>query len=255
MPGAATRLHVLHCGGDRAPRSMSDPLGPDPGQLVYSPLLCGVVEHPLGNVLFDTGFHPRWLKVGGLGGMRIELSEEDLMPGRLSDIGLTPADITVVVLSHLHSDHAGGLEHFLHADVLVQRAEREFAEHPPPYQADLFDRRDFDLDLRWRVLDGEHDVFGDGAVVLVPTPGHTPGHQSAVVSLPQTTVILAGDVSYHLNVMRARRLSAVVWAADAMLASWLKLEAIERERSAQIVLSHEVSFRESIRLAPAARYD
>lgn len=255
MAGAATRLHVMHCGGDRTPRSMSDPLGPDPGRLVYSPLLCGVVEHPAGNVLFDTGFHPRWLDVGSLGEMTIELSEADLMPQRLADIGLTPDDIAVVVLSHLHSDHAGGLEHFRHAEVLVQRAEREFAGQRPPYQADLFDSRDFDLDLRWRELEGEHDVFGDGAVVLVPTPGHTPGHQSAVVSLPKATVILAGDVSYHLEPMRARRLSAVVWQADAMLASWLKLEAIERDRGAQIVLSHEVSFRDSVRLAPAAHYD
>jgi N-acyl homoserine lactone hydrolase len=249
------QLHVLHCGGDRTALSMSDPLGPDPGRIVYSPLLCSVVEHPDGNVLFDTGFHPRWLEAGSLGDMTIELSEDDLIDRRLAEIGLTPSDISVVLLSHLHSDHAGGLEHFSHADIVVQRLEREFAEQPPPYQDVLYDSRDFDLELGWREIDGEFDVFGDQAIVLTPTPGHTPGHQSAVVSLPGTTVILGGDVSYHLEPMRARRLPAVVWAADPMLSSWLKLEALERERDAQIVLSHEVSFRENIRLAPGAHYE
>jgi N-acyl homoserine lactone hydrolase len=255
MTPAGMTLHVLHCGGDRTPLSMSDPLGPNPGRIVYSPLLCAVIKHPNGNVLFDTGFHPRWMEVAGLGEMSVEVSAEDLIGHRLFEVGLTPDDITVVVLSHLHSDHAGGLEHFSHAEIVVQRAERAFALRPPVYQEALYDSRDFNLKLRWRELDGELDVFGDHAIVVVPTPGHTPGHQSAIVFLPQRPVILGGDASYHLEPMRARRLPAVVWSADAMLASWLRLEELQRARNAQLVLSHEISFRRRIRLAPDAHYD
>ncbi len=79
--------------------------------------------------------------------------------------------------SHLHFDHAGGLEHLTHAPVYVQQDELDFAYAPPADQADIYVRADFDVGCDWRALDGDHDLFGDGRVRIVSTPGHTAGHQ------------------------------------------------------------------------------
>ena len=67
-----------------------------------------------------------------------------------------------------------------------------------------------------------HDVFGDGAVTIIPTPGHTPGNQSVCVELPSGPLVLAADASYLDAAMRARRLPGVVWNPDAMVASWVR---------------------------------
>ena len=75
---------------------------------------------------------------------------------------MQPGDVDLVIQSHLHFDHAGGLEWLRHAPVLVQREELAFAFYPPVYQREVYVRDDFDHGLDWRPLEGDHDVFGDG---------------------------------------------------------------------------------------------
>jgi glyoxylase-like metal-dependent hydrolase (beta-lactamase superfamily II) len=93
--------------------------------------------------------------------------------------------------------------------------------------------------------------------VVVPTPGHCAGHQSLIVRLESQTVILVADAAYLVEKMRARALpaGAMVWSPDHMVASWEKIERLERELDAALIPSHDLKFRERIRMAPDAFYE
>jgi LDH2 family malate/lactate/ureidoglycolate dehydrogenase/glyoxylase-like metal-dependent hydrolase (beta-lactamase superfamily II) len=246
----AQRLLAFHCGGDRSPLGIYDPLDPDGARLVYGPYLLFVVEHADGLVLFDTGMHPRWRGREG----RIEVDEDDDVLAVLARGGIAAEHIDHVVVSHLHYDHAGGLRSFRSVPVWVQADELRFARSPAVYQRELYDAEDFEHELNWQQLDGGHDLFGDGAVTIVPTPGHTPGHQALCVELAGGLHVLAADASYLDAAMRIRHLPGVVWNPDSMVASWEQLEALERDRDATLIFTHEPEFRERTRLAPEAWY-
>lgn len=249
------RMYAFHCGGDRSSRAFYDPLDDDFCTVVYGPYFFFLIVHPKGNVLFDTGMHPRWqrddLPPDALGP---HVSSTDAAPSRLGVLGISPSDISYIILSHMHSDHAGGLLYFPDSTVIVQSRELSFATEPPVYQADFYDRRDFEHDVKWLRIDGEHDIFRDGRIVVISTPGHTPGHQSAVVRLRSGIHVLAGDAHYLNEKMRLRRLPSIVWSADEMLASWLKLEALERDHGAKLIFTHELDFMESKPVPPDQFY-
>ena len=230
-----------------------DPLAVDGARVVYGPYTLFLVEHPDGRVVFDTGLHPKWKAAGGE--RRIEVGEDDDVVSLLAAAGVRADEVEHVVASHLHYDHSGGLQFFPRASIWVQAAELRFARDPAVYQRELYDHEDFDHSLGWRELHGGHDVFGDGSVTILPTPGHTPGHQSLCVELPSGLHVLAADASYLESAMRARRLPGVVWNPDAMVASWEALEALERERGARLIFSHDLDFRTAMPLAPEAWYE
>jgi hypothetical protein len=154
-----------------------------PGRRMTVPVICFLIAHPRGNVLVDTGVHRQALTdpVGRLGERRAGLFRLRSAPGdevvsQLALLGLAPSDIRYVVNSHFHFDHCGGNEFFPRSTFLVQRPEMEAARQvlagaqirysPSPI--------DFDLPLEYQLVDGEHDIFGDAQVVLLPTYGHTP---------------------------------------------------------------------------------
>ncbi len=253
----ATRAYAFHCGGDRSGMGVYDPIDEDGGRIVYGPYFFFLIEHPSGKVLFDTGVHPKWKGQGSAtsSGMAVIVGDEDDVVSRLATLGVQPEDIDHVVVSHLHFDHAGGLQFFPHATIYVQEVELRFAYWPAVYQRSVYDRDDFDHDLKWRELDGEYDIFGDGAVRILPTPGHTPGHQSLCVELPSRLHVFAADASYLEAKMRQRRVPGIVWSPDAMVASWWVLEAIERSRGAQLIFTHDLDFMESKPFAPGAWYE
>jgi glyoxylase-like metal-dependent hydrolase (beta-lactamase superfamily II) len=214
----AQRLLAFHCGGDRSPLGIYDPLDPDGTRLVYGPYLLFVIEHADGLVLFDTGMHPRWRGRAG----RIEVDEDDDVLAVLARAGIALEHIDDVVVSHLHYDHAGGLRCFGSAPVWVQADELRFTRSPALYQRELYDPAHFEHDLAWRQLDGGLHV-------------------------------LAADASYLEAAMRVRHLPGVV--CNPM--RWSQLGAargLERDRDATLIFTHEPDFRERTRLAPEARY-
>jgi N-acyl homoserine lactone hydrolase len=257
----ATRLFAFHCGGDRSDLAFFDPFDADVGTKVYAPYFLYLVEHPQGRVLFDSGLHPAMrtdprARLGDAAdAIAVEMDADDDVVSQLAKLSLSPADIEHVVQSHLHFDHAGGLEFFPDATVYVQREELRFAHWPAVYQRDLYLRADFDHPLRFLELDGERDLFGDGSVVVFPTPGHTPGHQSLLVRLGGRTVVLMADATYLLKKMRERLLPAVVWSPDAMVSSWERIEDLERRHAAELICTHDLDFRENVRLAPEEWYE
>jgi N-acyl homoserine lactone hydrolase len=256
------RLYALHCGGDLMDWAAFDPWDERVGTKVYNPYFAYVITHPRGNVLFDTGAHiqlatdPEARLGAAAASFRLQLKPEEHLEPRLATVGLKPRDIDIVVQSHLHFDHAGGLEVLTHAPILIQREELSFALYPPVYQRLAYVRGDFDLDLDWRQLEGDHDVFGDGRLIVLPTPGHTRGHQSLMVHLDSgQTVILLADAAYLLAKMRERALPALIWSPDAMVASWERIESLERQHDALLMATHELDFRDSVKLASEGWYE
>jgi N-acyl homoserine lactone hydrolase len=170
----------------------------DEGDYIRGPVPSYLIDHPKGRALFDTGMGVRFrrdladaLPPNKFG---LEWFEGMDIATRLRAIDIDPASINYVVNSHLHIDHCGGNAHFPNATIIVQKRELDTAQHNP--QPGLYEALDYDTGQRIFAIHGEHDLFGDGSVTIVPTYGHTPGHQSLVVKLPGGEVLLAADCCY-----------------------------------------------------------
>jgi N-acyl homoserine lactone hydrolase len=260
MNSDTPRLYAFHAGGDLCDVAIYDPFDPEAGKKVYEPWFFYVITHPEGIAIFDTGVHPGLIKDPGsrlgswAGVLELRMTPEDSTISQLATIGLTPEDVSVVIVSHMHFDHISALELFRHARIVVQRAELSFARHPAVYQAGSYNQPDFAGDYNWDVIDGPLDLFGDGVAQVIPTPGHTPGSQSLLIRLPESRLLLIGDATYQLRKMRERLLSAVVWNPDEMVASWNLIEWLEKREDALVLCSHDVEFRDRAKLAPGAWY-
>jgi glyoxylase-like metal-dependent hydrolase (beta-lactamase superfamily II) len=230
-----------------------------PGQRWTVPVASYVVDHPRGRLLFDTGIHcaARLDPVGRLGPERakrlgVKSGEGDDVVPQLARLGLTPDDIRHVVNSHLHFDHCGGNEFFPRATFFVQRPELEAARRPgfaPGYNPSPID---FDHPLDYQVVDGEHDVFGDGTVVLLPTYGHTPGHQSLLVRAGKGAhVVCAADACYTRENMDRDVLPNILWNPTVMRESLAALRRLRDQSGAAMFYGHDPAQWESMPRGPA----
>ncbi len=177
------------------------------------PIYCWLIEHPEGPILVDTGqchaactqgYLPRWHPYYRYA-VAFQIAPEDDIGPSLARLGLSPADLRLVIVTHLHTDHAGGLDTFAKNEVFVSEAEWRHA------QGWVGRVRGF-LPAQWpknfapRLLDFPSSPYGPFAgalpvtkardVVIVPTPGHTPGHISVIVTIGGLRYFLAGDASY-----------------------------------------------------------
>jgi glyoxylase-like metal-dependent hydrolase (beta-lactamase superfamily II) len=226
---------------------------------VQLPIPSYLIEHAKGTVLFDTGMHPQLQHdaAGRLGERVVRIfSFDTFRPGdevskRLEAIDRDPAKIHYIVNSHLHFDHCGGNQLIPNATVVVQRREWAAAQAPEIAAKVGIYRQDIDHGHKLLLVDGEHDLFGDGRIVCLPTHGHTPGHQSLKVRLDTGDIVLTGDACYFCRTLRERRLPRFVYDRDAMLASLDRLAALERG-GARIFVGHDPDFWKSVPQAPAA---
>jgi N-acyl homoserine lactone hydrolase len=170
---------------------------------------------------------------------------------RLEAIGRDPAKIDLVVNSHFHFDHVGGNALIPNATMLVQKREWDAGMDADTARTHGYDPRDFDLGHKVRVVDGEHDVFGDGSVMCLPTHGHTRGHQSLKLRLDSGEIVLAGDACYFCQTLRERRLPRYVPDREAMLASLDRLEALEKS-GARLFFGHDPEFWKTVPQAPTS---
>ncbi len=243
--------------------SAFDPFDENLAEIINIPYFFYLVDHPEGRVLFDSGAHPAFItdprsRLGDAADQwQIEMRPNDDVVSQLATLGVSTSDISHVALSHLHYDHAGGVEFFPEATFYVQREELPFAYWPPVYQRGVYVRKDFDHPVAWKELRGRYDVFGDGSVVLFPTPGHTPGHQSMLVRLDGRPVILIGDAAYLPGKMRDRILPAasLVWSPDAMVHSWEEIEDLERQHDAELLFTHNLHWEGNTKIAPDEWYE
>ena len=136
------------------------------------------------------------------------------------------------------------------ARIVVQRREWEAGHDADGVRANYYDPKDYDTGHDVLVVDGEHDLFGDGRVVCVPTFGHTPGHQSLRVRLDGGDVVLAADACYLRRTLETLHLPAIAHDREAMLAVLRRLRAL-RDAGARVFYGHDPEFWAGVPQAPA----
>jgi glyoxylase-like metal-dependent hydrolase (beta-lactamase superfamily II) len=249
------RLYVLYCGeGTAADRSRWSP-GVDVGKPITLANSCYLIKHAKGWMLWETGFnesiatmkdgfptpvlHWRWNGVKSL-------------TGQLADLGLKPADIGHVGFSHAHPDHIGNGSLFATGTLYIQQAEYDFYLGPkakPPSLPANFDKL---RDSKRVTLNGDHDIFGDGSVTIISTPGHTPGHQSLLIKLPKTgAVLLTGDAAHFQENFNQRRSPVQNFNRDQTLQSMDKIASVAAANKAQIWINHDVDQTAKLKKSPA----
>jgi N-acyl homoserine lactone hydrolase len=235
------------------------PLNPDKNKLVAFapgtvavPTTVGIIEHPKhGLILWDTGINhavadPERADAYWGAGMRDAFGAHGFtrahaVDAQLDKLGLRTADVRYVVYSHLHLDHAGGMSYFPNAIHVVQRDEIRYALWPDAWTRPAFCQNDFQdirkLDIL--ELEGDCDLFDDGTMRLVRTPGHTPGHQSLILSLAQRgRICLAADVGHQRDGFEAMIPMPFDWSTSAMSTSRMRMKQLERS-GVPIFLCHE----------------
>jgi glyoxylase-like metal-dependent hydrolase (beta-lactamase superfamily II) len=237
------KMHLLSGGRVRMRKSL---FLPDAGRTesIELPVSCALLRHRQGNVLFDTGCHPdvtdnaeaRW---GGLAKLMVPIMPpgENVVSG-LAGLGLACDDIDVVVCSHLHPDHCGCNTFFKRATVVLHRKEIEAARAPKAESAGYI-AAEWEQDTPTDAIDGERDLFGDGRIVLLPMPGHTPGSIGALVALERSgTFLLAAD-TVSLNASLDRDiLPRNIWNAEVLIRSLAEIKRIQA-RGATVLCGHD----------------
>ncbi|MCC0026765.1 MAG: N-acyl homoserine lactonase family protein [Brucellaceae bacterium] len=226
-----------------------------------------LIKHPAGNVVIDGGNaveaaidkRGHWGDVVDAYDPIMDVA--DNCADQCRSVGVDPHSVRYVLQSHLHLDHTGAIGHFPKAQIICQRAEYEYAFNPHWFSAGAYIRADFDRPgLNWKFLGGEYtdnyDLFGDGTIRMVFTPGHAPGHQSFLITLPRTgPVLLTIDAAYTLDHWENKALPGLVVSSADAADSVAKLRRIASDTNAMIVTGHDPENWKTFRKAPKDFYD
>lgn len=225
------------------------------------------IRHPKGNVVIDGGnaaevaidARRHWGQV--IDAYSPKMRRDENCVEQLKSIGVRADEITHVLQSHLHLDHTGAIGRFPNATHYVQRAEYEYAFNPDWFSAGAYIRSDFDRPkLKWHFLDGEKtddfDLFGDGTIRMIFTPGHAPGHQSFLINLQSTgPILLCIDAAYTMDHWENRALPGLVTSSSDAAKSVNKLHTIANQTGALVVTGHDPDHWRTFKHAPNAYYD
>jgi glyoxylase-like metal-dependent hydrolase (beta-lactamase superfamily II) len=224
--------------------------------MIRIPVPCYLIEHPDGYALFDSGLHVHTqtdpaARLGGAAKVfEVEFQPGEEIAARLERLDVDVARVRYLVNSHLHFDHTGGNEQVPNAQLVLQEREWAAGHDPDLMAANGYRAHDYDHGHDRHLVDGEHDLYGDGSVTLIPTYGHTPGHQSMKVRLPSGDVLLTGDACYLRRTLEEMRLPKVVHDREQMIASLNSIARL-RDAGARIFYGHDPEFWETVPQAPA----
>jgi N-acyl homoserine lactone hydrolase len=239
---SSPRLYVIDCGTLTYNRPEDYQLTREQVADTNMAVPCFLVIHPKGILLFDTGLsdrlvgRPLWENVdGGYGQIRFAT-----LRGALADIGVTAADITYLAISHSHWDHVGNANDYAGSIWLTQKAELDFmfGKDADPAYLPLYSAL---AHAKQEVFVGDHDVFGDGTVILKFTPGHTPGHQALYVKLARTGgVVLSGDLWHYAEERTLKRMPKEEETTGTP-GSRESMERFLKDKNAQLWIGHSTT--------------
>ena len=258
--GFAEKLYRLDCGHSLANDESVWTPGENVGRSIEFSSTCWLVKHANEWLMWDTGVpesafnNPRgWSTIPSL----IVYHLDRTLTDQLAEIGLKPSDVARVAISHTHGDHIGNMGLFANSTVLMQRAEHSWINSPDGpndnvNQLMALARKLLGTPKKLQLLDGDTDVFGDGSVTLVSTPGHTPGHQSLLVHLKNSGfIILSGDVAHSEANFEKDIVPSLNTNKAESIASMEKIRKMIGTYRAAFFINHYKKQTDTLRLLPA----
>jgi glyoxylase-like metal-dependent hydrolase (beta-lactamase superfamily II) len=239
------RLYVIDCGTSVGPDKSRWTPDVDVGKPLEMVGNCYLIRHRQGWMLWDTGVSDDVASMpngrpGQSGSPHWRRSKT--LAGEIEKLGLKPSDIKYLAVSHTHPDHIGNVELFPQSMLLVQRAEYDW---PSPFGPRFKPAHPVTK------LDGDRDVFGDGSLTIMATPGHTPGHQVLLVKLPKFgPVLLSGDAVHIQESWDKRYVPSNNVDREQTLASYQRIADVLAEHKAQLWINHDAPQRATLKLSP-----
>lgn len=260
------KIHAIQTGTVAITTAWREGVGHGRRRLVHSmldrnwteplPIYAFVIEHPEGVIVVDTGesarasqpgYFPRWHPVFRLA-VRESVSPEQEIGPQLERLGIGPRDVRRVVMTHLHTDHAGGLQHFPHTKILAARAEIGYARgllgqlrgYPNRRWPSWFDPTPVDLEpTPLGPFPRSERLTKAGDVTLVPLPGHTPGQLGVLIEDREHTVLIAGDSSYTQDLLLRGTVDGVGPDENAQRITHERIRAYAAARPTVYLVAHD----------------
>ena len=241
------KLYILNCGEGVAGDISRWSPGLNEGKSMNFVDSCYLIKHAQGWFLWDTGV------ADAVAAMPDGLAPADpkavlwrrpkTLAGELDRLGVKPADIKGMAVSHTHPDHVGNVEMFPTTMLYVQKAEYEWpgANNAPRFKAEHPVTK----------LEGDRDIFGDGGVTILSTPGHTPGHQSLLVKLPKSgAIVLSGDAVHFTSNWEIRAVPSMNTNKEQTQASMQKIADTLTKEKARLWINHDKAQRDGLKMSP-----
>src|SRR6202162_5931675 len=242
------KLYILNCGEGVAGDISRWSPGVNEGKSMDFVDNCYLIKHSQGWFLWDTGITDAVADMpNGLAPAdpkAVTWHRPKKLATQLEQLGVKPSDIKAMAISHTHPDHIGNVEMFPRAMLYVQKAEYEW---PGANNAPRFAPAHPVTEL-----EGDRDLFGDGSLTIVSTPGHTPGHQALLVRLPKTgAVLLSGDAVHFRSNWENRGVPVNNTDQEETRKSMQKMADLLAREKAQLWINHDKAQRDGLKLAPA----
>ena len=247
------KLYVFECGNITVNDISLFSPGVDEGKVKELTDSCYLIRHPKGDMIWDTGVSDQVGEAGisAVGG-KIEMNVTHPLAEQLDDIDVSPEDIQYLGISHFHSDHTGNANYFKNASLIIQNEEYNAAFGPTPDQYGFNPTSYSALNRdKMTIIQGDHDVFGDGSVTVRRATGHTPGHQMLLVKLKNAgPILLSGDL-YHFTSNRThKRVPSFNYNKEDTLASMEKMEAFMDKTGTLLWIQHDKEHNATLKHSP-----
>lgn len=247
------RLYVFDGGTLNIPDTSPYRLKPEQLATKNMSVACFLIVHPKGTLMWDACAVPdsAFPAGGGPGKIRYATATKTLQ-SQLAEIGYKPSDITYLALSHFHWDHVGNANMFAGSTWLVTQADRDIMFMDPP--SPRTEPQNFRAlkDAKTVILNtSSYDVFGDGSVMIMAAPGHSPGSQTLFLKLKKTgPVMLSGDLYHYPEERKLGLVPTTEFNADQTAASRATIEAFLKKTGAQLWIQHDLTANAKLRKAP-----
>lgn len=252
VPPKTLRLYVFDCGTLNPTDASAYRLKNEELATVKMSMLCFLIAHPKGTMIWDTGAVPdSSIKPGTPGTLRYAVSAKPLT-AQLAEIGYAPADIKYLALSHFHWDHVGNANVFAGSTWLTPKGERDIMfMDPPSTRTESANYSALKNSKTIFIMKDDYDVFGDKTVVIKAAPGHSPGHQVLFLKLAKTgPLVISGDL-YHYPEERARKLVPMTeYNPEQTVASREVIEAFLKKTGAQFWIQHDFNASAKLKKSP-----